>query len=259
MNTYIDQLKKATVPYTQQIVNHPAYAAIHNISDVKHFMEHHIFAVWDFMSLLKSLQVQLTCVSIPWIPLGSPQVRFLINEIVCGEESDIAYGREGHISHFELYLEAMDQVGASRKQIDELIDCMKSGVYPLQAIEQCTIPQAAKQFLHFTFEVIATQKPHIIAAVFTFGREDLIPQMFLSIVKDLQERFPNQLDIFNYYLERHIEVDGDHHSHLALEMVNELCGQDAQKWEEAQHFVIRSLESRIALWDGVQKAISENN
>lgn len=255
MNKHIENIQAATEELRQQIVNHPAYKEINDISGVRTFMEHHIYAVWDFMSLLKALQIKLTCTQIPWVPTGSPQVRFLINEIVCGEESDIAYGKEGHMSHFELYLEAMEQSGASRKGIDDLLALVGNGIPVTEAIEKVNIPQVAKNFLNFSFEVIATDKPHIIAAVFTFGREDLIPNMFHTIVGDINERFPNQVDVFKYYLDRHIEVDGDHHSHLALEMVSELCGSDEQKWKEAQEYTIRALQSRIELWNGVNAAI----
>ncbi len=255
MNAHIQRIQSASAALTEQIVNHPSYAKIQDIDGIKTFMEHHIFAVWDFMSLLKSLQNHLTCVQTPWIPIGSPQARFLINEIVCGEESDIAYGREGHTSHFELYLEAMAQTGASREKIDALIALLNNGASIEDAIAQSDIPASAKQFLNFTFEVIATEKPHVIAAVFTFGREDLIPNMFMSIVNDVNERFPDQVAIFKYYLDRHIEVDGDHHSHLALEMVTELCGNDEEKWEEAEVYIKRALESRIGLWNGVGEAI----
>lgn len=256
MNAHIKKIQEATAELQQKIINHPTYKAIKTIDDVKHFMEHHIYAVWDFMSLLKSLQSSLTCTQVPWFPVGSAKVRFLINEIVCGEESDVAFQREGNISHFELYLEAMAQIGASRESIDLLLQQLQAGVPLHTAIAQSNIPEHAQRFLNFTFEVIATNKPHIIAAVFTFGREDLIPNMFLSIVNDINEQFPDQIATFKYYLDRHIEVDGDHHSHLALEMVSELCGDDNEKWEEAKSYVLRSLESRIILWDGVLKAVT---
>ena len=256
MNAHITNIQEASAELQNKIVNHPTYKSIKTIDDVKHFMEHHIYAVWDFMSLLKSLQTSLTCTQVPWFPVGSAKVRFLINEIVCGEESDVAFQREGNISHFELYLEAMAQIGASRKSIDLLLQQLQAGVPLHTAITQSNIPEHAQHFLNFTFEVIATNKPHIIAAVFTFGREDLIPNMFLSIVNDINEQFPDQIATFKYYLDRHIEVDGDHHSHLALEMVSELCGDDNEKWEEAKSYVLRSLESRIILWDGVLKAVT---
>jgi pyrroloquinoline quinone (PQQ) biosynthesis protein C len=256
MNKYIQEIQSASADLSTQIVNHPAYKSINSIEGIQTFMEHHIYAVWDFMSLLKALQINLTCTQIPWMPTGSPQVRFLINEIVCGEESDIAYKKDGRMSHFELYMEAMEQSGASRIGIDQLLEKIIAGNTVESAIENTDIPESAKAFLRFTFEVIATNKPHIIAAVFTFGREDLIPNMFHTIVGDINERFPNQVAVFKYYLDRHIEVDGDHHSHLALEMVSELCGDDDQKWQEAKEYTLRALQSRIELWNGVQEANS---
>lgn len=96
-----------------------------------------------------------------------------------------------------------------------------------------------------------------MAAAFTFGREDLIPELFHAIVKDLSRKFPGQLSKFNYYLERHIEVDGGHHSHPALEMTAELCGSDAQKWKEATDTAIKALRTCIRLWDGILQEIGQ--
>lgn len=257
INTQIEQLQKSLGSIRSEVVSHPSYKAIQSIEDIRIFMEHHIYAVWDFMSLLKALQNQLTCTQVPWFPVGSAEVRYLINEIVCGEESDLASeedvknGDGIRKSHFELYLDAMEQTGASRAGIDALFAQIQQGKTVEEAIEAVSIPEAAKSFLRFTFEVIATKKPHLIAAVFTFGREDLIPNMFHNIVSDLNAKFPTQLTIFKFYLDRHIEVDGDHHGHLALQMVSELCGNDPVKWEEAKQYSIKSLEMRKQLWDGV--------
>lgn len=254
MHPRIAQLQASTDDLRQQIVHHPSYEAIRDLDGVKTFMEHHIYAVWDFMSLLKALQIGLTCTTLPWMPVGNADVRYLINEIVTGEESDI--DQDGaRKSHFELYLEAMAQCGASTTGIEALFAELAQGKTVEAAIAAADIPDSAKAFLSFTFEVVATQKPYIIAAVFTFGREDLIPNMFHTIVNDINDRFPDQVNIFKYYLDRHIEVDGDHHSHLALQMVSELCGDDAAKWDEASVYVHRALESRTALWNGVLEAI----
>lgn len=254
MNAHITRIQESTERLREQIVHHPSYKAITDLEGVKTFMEHHIFAVWDFMSLLKALQIQLTCTTLPWMPVGNADARYLINEIVTGEESDTdQHGMRK--SHFELYLKAMQQSGASTEGIDSLFALLSQGRTVTEAIAEAVIPERSRAFLQFTFEVIATRKPHVIAAVFTFGREDLIPNMFHTIVNDINERFPQQVSIFKYYLDRHIEVDGDHHSHLALEMVSELCGEDEQKWQEAEQYVHRALQSRIDLWNGVNEAI----
>lgn len=264
MTREIKQIQAGLEKIRLEVVHHPSYHAIQSIEDIRIFMEHHIYAVWDFMSLLKALQNQLTCTQVPWFPVGSAEVRYLINEIVCGEESDLASeedvknGDGIRKSHFELYLEAMEQTGASRAGIDALFNRIREGKTVEEAIELVSIPEAAKRFLRFTFEVIATKKPHLIAAVFTFGREDLIPNMFHSIVSDLNAKFPAQLQTFKFYLDRHIEVDGDHHGHLALQMVSELCGNDPEKWEEAEKYSIRALEMRKQLWDGVLDEIRKH-
>lgn len=250
MNAQIEQLQQQLSALRHKLIHHPAYDAIRSTDDVRVFMEHHIYAVWDFMSLLKALQNQLTCTAVPWVPSGNAEVRYLINEIVTGEESDLDHNGERK-SHFELYLEAMRQCGASTRGIEALLSSVTGGMPVHDAIRSTEMPESAGQFLRFTFEVIATGKPHIIAAVFTFGREDLIPNMFHTIVADINEHFPEQVSIFKYYLDRHIEVDGDHHSHLALQMVQELCGEDQHKWEEAAAYAQKALESRVALWNGV--------
>lgn len=253
-NQRIAQLKQQIEPLRAQLIQHPLYQQMETLEDLTIFMEHHAFAVWDFMSLLKALQQQLTCTNVPWMPVGNANTRYLINEIVTGEESDV--DEQGNrTSHFELYLRAMQQAGSEAKAIYALFDELKSGRNINQALSTASIPAPAGHFVQHTFEVIATNKAHIQAAVFTFGREDLIPDMFISIVKEISRQFPGKVDLLLYYLERHIEVDGDHHSHLAYEMTAELCGDDDTKWQEATQAVEAALTARIDLWDGILQAI----
>jgi len=217
-------------------------------------MEYHIYAVWDFMSLLKSLQIGLTCTTTPWFPVGNANTRYLINEIVTGEESDVD-GAGVRKSHYEMYLEAMDQCGADTTAIHAFIDELKQTGDLNAAYLAGGVPQAAQDFVNFTFEVINGGASHLQSAAFTFGREDLIPNMFISIVGDLNRKFPDQLSLIKYYLDRHIEVDGDHHSNLALDMTAELCGDDEAYWKAAEEITISSLQQRISLWNGVYEEI----
>ncbi|QGW29061.1 DUF3050 domain-containing protein [Phnomibacter ginsenosidimutans] len=236
--------------YRNEIIEHPLYARLQTLEDLQVFASHHVFAVWDFMSLLKSLQRQLTCVTTPWVPVGSANTRFLINEIVTGEESDVDQ-HGNRCSHFELYLKAMKELGADTAPIEQLVAAIQSGKPIAKALEQANLPESVQAFCNFTFTCIAHAPLHAQAAVFTYGREDLIPDMFMSLVRRLKEAYPQQLETFTYYLERHIEVDGDHHSQLAIQMVNELCGNDPAKLEEATEFAIQSLQMRKQLWDGI--------
>lgn len=251
----LETLRTRIEPLRQQIVQHELYTKINTIEAIRVFMQHHVVAVWDFMSLLKSLQRELTCVSNPWLPVGSANTRYLINEIVTGEESDVDQAGN-RISHFELYLKAMEQAGANKIPIQELISTLQTGKLVDQALATSSLPDAAKRFAQHTFDLIEKNQPHILAAVFTFGREDLIPDMFLSILNKIEPGSQYSIDLTKYYIERHIEVDGGHHSQLALEMTQELCGNDAQKWQEASAAVEKALASRVALWDG---ALSQLN
>ena len=137
-----------------------------------------------------------------------------------------------------------------------MIRALKTGSTIQYALEDMNIPAAARQFMDFTFKTIAAGKPHLMAAVFTFGREDLIPDMFISLIKELKTQFPDKVDIFQYYIERHIEVDGGHHAALAHQMTIELCGNDESKWQEATEAVKQALEVRIALWDAIHRQIT---
>jgi hypothetical protein len=231
-NSRITALKAEIEPLRQQLVNHKLYENILAIDDLHVFMEHHVFAVWDFMSLLKSLQQKLTCTNIPWMPVGSANTRYLINEIVLGEESDM--DEEGNrTSHFELYLKAMQEAGCSVDGISNLLNELSSAKSIDEALVLANIPAEARSFVQHTFNVIETRPVGVQAAVFTFGREDLIPGMFISMVKEISKQFPGKVDTLLYYLERHIEVDGEHHSQLAYQMTADLCSDDNDKWTEA--------------------------
>ena len=247
---YLLSLKDAIRPYMDKVANHPLYGQIRGHEDLNCFLEHHIFAVWDFMSLLKGLQRGLTCVQVPWLPVGNPITRRLINQIVVEEESDLDEDGES-ASHFEMYLEAMRQCGASLGPVERFIGRLTKGVSVEEAICDPYIPPASREFVEHTWSVVASGELHRIAACFTFGREEVIPEMFMAIVEDLENKFPGRYGKLRYYLERHIELDGDSHSHLACQMLEELCGLDEQKWADCEATAIKSLEARAKLWDGV--------
>ena len=241
-------------PLYARLAKHRLYAAFRDLDDVKLFMETHVFAVWDFMSLLKSLQRALTCVEVPWLPSTAPESGRLINEIVLGEESDTFRGQV--LSHFDLYRLAMREAGADTFAIDNLLRGIGAGERWERALEKSGAHSAAQNFVRATFEFIATGKPHVIASAFTFGREDLIPEIFRGFLRDQDEQLNGRLATFRWYLDRHIEVDGEQHGPMALQMVSELCGDDPIKWSEAAHAAETALSARIALWDGIAESIA---
>ncbi len=249
----VDLIHTRIAPLRATLAAHPLYTSIRTEPQLRLFLQSHVFAVWDFMSLLKALQSRLTCVTTPWLPTPYPASRRFINEIVLGEESDeypVSDGSAVPLSHFEIYLHAMRQAGASTQAIETLTASLATTPI-LEAIAQADIPAGPRAFLTTTFTLIAEGKLHALAAAFTFGREDLIPDMFTALVRDLSAQNAGNLDTFLWYLERHIEVDGEDHGPLSLRMVADLCGTDEHKWHEAAEAAAQALEARIALWDAI--------
>lgn len=239
-------------PYRIALRDHALYNRVSTIEHVRLFMESHVFAVWDFMSLLKALQRLVTCVDLPWVPRGDSATRRLINEIVTGEESDLLPNGES-ASHFEMYLDAMDQARASTGPINSFLTGLQLGQPVRTALENANVPAGAHEFVLTTMDIVETNSPHIIAAAFAIGREDIIPTMFIEIVRGLPPDGASSLDFFHYYLQRHIELDGDEHSHAADRMLANLCGDDSVKWQESAEVAVRALRARIRLWDSVEQ------
>jgi len=157
-------------------------------------------------------------------------------------------------SHYELYIEAMKEIGANTSIIENFV-----ATGELKTLKSLPISQETKDFVAFTFEVIQTQKIHMIASAFTFGREDIIPEMFIEIINEIEKNTNSSFDKLRYYLHRHVEVDGQEHGPISLNMIAELCGEDDNKWAECTEIALTAIEKRIQLWNGVRKQIQEEH
>ena len=251
----IDNIQEKIKNHRDRLLEHKLYSNIETIKDLQLFTENHIYAVWDFMSLLKALQIRLTCTKTPWLPNKNSQTAYLINEIVLAEETDVNQAGERK-SHYELYLDAMIDIGAKTEIPIEKINQIANSEDIFNAIENLNIHDNIKEFLNFTFSIIKEGKTHKIAAIFTFGRENLIPNMFNEILREFEKNISGgDISKLIYYFERHIELDEDEHGPMALEMVSMLAGNDNEKWKEIEEISIEALEKRILLWDAINEQI----
>jgi pyrroloquinoline quinone (PQQ) biosynthesis protein C len=232
----------------KRLVEHPIYQRVRDEDSLRCFMRSHVFCVWDFMSLLKALQRQLACVSVPWLPTTDAESRRLINEIVLDEESD-ALPDGNYLSHFELYLQAMAQCEADTRPIRALLSTLQQGATVEEVMAGIELPTGVRDFVTFTMQVACSGQLHRIAAAFTYGREDVIPAMFQELVRSLTEQDSERWSLFLLYLKLHIHHDGDRHAPMSLALVQRLCGESPRLWHEAQETARQALQARLRLWD----------
>ena len=249
-----EELELALAPVRERLVTHPLYGCLRDERTVCLFMKAHVFAVWDFQSLLKALQGLLTCVDVPWVPTTDPEARRLINEIVLDEESDQAPGG-GYLSHFEIYLKAMRECGADMDPIRSFVGSVRGGMAVEDALDKPTVPSGIRSFVGMTMDIARSGQAHRIAAAFAYGREEIIPAMFRRLVESLSTASPRLWATLRYYLDRHIGKDSEQHGPQAKLLVRKLCGNDRTLWSEAIEAAQMSLDARLRLWDKIAASL----
>ena len=244
----VELIQSSIADLKHRLLNHPIYNRIETLAQLRVFMQHHGFAVLDFMWLLKRLQRELCCVEVPWVPATNPELSRFINEIVLAEESD-EDGDGSFASHFELYMRAMRDVGSDVTPLLSFVDRLKNRAVAADALAELAPSETVQDFVGFTFDIASKGLTAEVASVFCFGREDIIPEMFERLLQGFE---PSAISAprFAYYVRRHIELDGDQHGPWALRLVNSLCDSD-EKTSAAIAAARRAIELRIQLWDGV--------
>lgn len=238
------------------LLTHPVYKQLGDLMSLRVFMESHVFAVWDFMSLIKTLQRRLTCLDVPWLPPTDINSARLVNEIVLAEETD-EVTPERYISHFDLYLTAMEEIGADTVPIQNFIYSLRQGFPADQALAPLPIPESTKSFVLSTLRT-TSKSTHEIAAAFLLGREDIVPAMFRQIIGHLESSHVLTCDSLHLYLDRHTFLDEDQHVPMGKKLLKNLCGNDPLKWEQALHSAHMALKVRHSMWDGVAQSIQAN-
>jgi Protein of unknown function (DUF3050) len=244
------QVRDHLVTLRARLLDHPIYAEVASVEDLKRFMEDHVFAVWDFMSLLKRLQQDMTCTKVPWFPADNARAARLINDIVIGEETDVDPDGS-YVSHLDLYLRAMAEVGANTRQFETFRSL--AGVTSVEAgMVRTGVPPHVRTFVAHTMTLAQSGSTEEVLAAFFFGREDIIPEMFSRLQKTLpgMKHDKNRLRHFSYYIERHIELDGDSHGPMGKELLDSLVADSPQRNERALRAACNSIQARIELWNG---------
>ena len=239
---------------TAVLNRHPVFQAIQSVEDLHTFMAWHVFAVWDFMSLLKRLQIEFSCTTLPWLPPSDPMLARLINEIVLGEETDAGLAPGSHMSHFELYLAAMREVQCPTRRIEAYVDAVRQGMDCDAALARVRAPAAVRRFVGHTLDVARHGDVAQVLGSFFHGRESVIPAMFRRIVRHLGIS-KRSCPAFVYYLKRHIELDGDEHGPAAERMLQHRYAADPAGQLRLLHTALASVNERIALWDALLKTL----
>jgi hypothetical protein len=237
----------------ERMNNHPVFAMMTDIRKLQIFMQWHVFAVWDFMALVKRLQWQFTCETVPWLPPQNPRAARLINEIVLGEETDEAPGG-AHASHFELYLSAMKEIGASTRQIDRFIEHVRSGQEVEAALLSVAAPAPIAQFVRTTVDLARHAPTSEVLGSFFYGREHSIPRMFQSLL-DNWTVDPRAAPTFVYYLQRHIQLDTEAHGPAVEGIIAEVMDDLEESRAAFFQSALKAIDLRIALWDGLALAL----
>lgn len=232
-----------------ELIDHPLYSQITTEDRLRIFMKHHVFAVWDFFTLLKRLQAEVTTVTLPWRPRGRADHGRFILEIVLAEETDEDIDG-GYISHFELYRRAMGEIGADTGPIDGFFAALDSGVDPMTALKDAELPGSVREFVGHTLDVALNGTPHEVASSFCHGRENLLPDVFSAVRANVDDVLANT-PVFRHYLDRHIALDHDEHGPLALRLLASLCDGDPVREAEAEAVSVAAIRARTGLWDGV--------
>jgi len=233
------------------LLDHPIYAQVTSVADLRRFMEDHVFAVWDFMSLLKRLQQDMTCIRVPWFPAENARAARLINDIVIGEETDVGPD-SSYVSHLDLYRRAMRDIGASTLLFDRFCSLALVGVPVEVALARIGAPRHVQAFVTHTMALANSGSTEEVLAAFFYGREDIIPEMFRRLLNTLYGAKHNddRLRHFIYYIDRHIELDGDSHGPMGRELLEGLIADSQQRGERALQAACSSIKARIELWNG---------
>jgi len=235
---------------------HPIYSSIRSIKDARIYMQNQVWCVWDFMTLIKSIQLKVTNTSIYWLPNQDASLGAYIYSVLLTEETDVDESGKNYASHFETYLRAMEEVGADTGPIKSFIALLRQGVSYEEASINSQMPKIARDFVNTTLR-FAHSPLHITVAVFCLSRECIIPSMFKPFLENLPET--NKLSIFRWYLNRHIILDSGSHGPLSIKLFKEAVSTDPILVKQALNSALEALMARKVFLDAIHELVKSGN
>lgn len=260
MTEPIQQLTERLSPLTLEIVHHPLYHEISSIDHLRLFMEQHVFAVWDFMCLLKELHRRIVSTSAPWFPPKDALSANLISSILVEEEGDLTEDGTEYASHYDIYLQAMKKISADIQPIKKLQSLLMKGSTIKEVFQQLLLKQSTKEFVLTTFSFFECEA-HELAAAFVYGREGITGAMFSPLITQLEVEMKHhnqsQFSTLIYYFKRHVELDSNDHFPKAIRMLSNLVNGDEKKLKEAENAAVKALTARIKFLTGIQEILHQ--
>jgi Protein of unknown function (DUF3050) len=170
---------------------------------------------------------------------------------VIGEETDVDPDGS-YVSHLDLYLRAMAEVGASTRQFETFRSLTQAGTSVEAGMVRTGVPPHVRSFVAHTLTLAQSGSTEEVLAAFFYGREDIIPEMFGRLQKTVlsTKHDEDRLRYFIYYVERHIELDGDSHGPMGRELLEGRVADSPQRNEWALRAACNSIQARIELWNG---------
>ena len=151
-------------------------------------------------------------------------------------------------SHFQVYLKSMKEVGADTSPICSF----------LESRDLQSLPETVKDFVSYNLSVASEASVEEVAGVFFWGREKIIPKMFTGILQTL-DKSEVSCEILKWYLDRHIQLDGEEHQVHAAQICEVLVGDDNSRWQKMESAALKALKMRKSLWDQALKEIDSLN
>lgn len=234
-----------TERYFQMLESHKLYDRIFDDYSLRLFVEHHVVCVWSYNYLLRNIYQELVSMIQPLNSQAQKEALRIISEAILEEE--VEEQTDGSLlSHLEIYLEAMQELGADVGPILSFFDMQESGASWQESLAASHFPASVAQYARSMGELF--ERPlHERAAVLFYEGEPFIPDTFLNRLGQLGAR--HDVNRLLDYFERHIEGLKRPGFSTSGRLVEIFCGDNPQLNDEAEKAAEQAMQIRIDLWN----------